>query len=214
MAHRIVGDHRTDRSAFHRSTMRKALLRGALDFAGTLLGCPLSHEFRDTRGFAAMVLVGHAGSFDRQSRAFNSGWHPPNRCSGEFLICQILHVTTAAVLHGEHTAYILVEGVEKPTDKRSASLLYCRVANTDFPKPRRTSPHPLRAPGPAATSTEVAVPVLRARTGLSQQDPIPRQGAPRRGPRPRADVLPRGTAHGRAYTLAVRHCVDRKVTLN
>ncbi len=55
-----------------------------------------------------------------------------SRRSGAFLI---LHVTAAAVLHGEHTAYILVEGVEKPTDKRSASLLYYRAGDPDSPEP-------------------------------------------------------------------------------
>jgi hypothetical protein len=33
------------------------------------------------------------------------------------------HLTIAVVLRGGHAAYILVESVEKPTDKSSASLL-------------------------------------------------------------------------------------------
>jgi hypothetical protein len=39
--------------------------------------------------------------------------------------------------------------------------------------PRRISHTPPRAWGRAATSTEVSVPVLRAGTALSQQDPNP-----------------------------------------
>jgi hypothetical protein len=156
-------------------------------------------------GMPAVSIGGHVRSIAVGTRAQPPQWRVPH--------LQILHITTAAVLHGEHTVYILVEGVEKPTDKRSASLLYSGVVDPDSPERRRTSPHPLRAPGPAATSTEGPVPVLRA-TDFRNKTPIPRQGAPQRGPRPRADVLPRGTARGKDYALAVRHRVDRKVTLN
>src|SRR5262249_30009975 len=76
------------------------------------------------------------------------------------------------VLQGGHAVSILVERVENPTDNRSASLLCCRVADADSSEtisprwPRRTSPHtPLRAPGPAATSTELTGPAAEGGTG-------------------------------------------------
>jgi hypothetical protein len=99
------------------------------------------------------------------------------------------------VLRRGHGVYILIESVEKPTDNSVASLFCCRVADADSSKrsarrcPRRISPHPSSAWGPRLLRRKYPVPVLRAGTGLSQQDPIPRQGAPRRGPRSRADVL-------------------------
>jgi hypothetical protein len=79
--------------------------------------------------------------------------------------------------------------------------------------PRRISPHPSTRLGPRLLRRKYPVPVLRAGTGLSQQDPIPRQGAPQRGPKSRADVLPRGTARGKDYAWPMRHSVGRKVAL-
>jgi hypothetical protein len=108
------------------------------------------------------------------------------------------------VLRRGHAAYILVEAVEKPTDNGSASLLCCRVADVGSPEtispalPPGAFPHnPPRAWGPRLLRRKYPIPVLRARTGLRNKTPIPRQGAPRRGSRSRADVLPRGTARGR-----------------
>ena len=52
------------------------------------------------------------------------------------------------MLQDGHAVYILVEPVEKATDKRSASLLCCRVADAGSSETispslaRRTSPHP------------------------------------------------------------------------
>jgi hypothetical protein len=103
------------------------------------------------------------------------------------------------VLHRGHAAYILVESVEKPTDSGSASLLCWRAVELILLEPAPALPlahfpTPLHAPGAAATSTEVPGPRAEGRDRtFATKTPIPRQGAPRRGPRSRAGVQPRGT---------------------
>jgi hypothetical protein len=83
------------------------------------------------------------------------------------------------VLQDGHAVYILVEPVEKATDKRSAPLLCCRVADAGSsetispPLARGTSPPPLRAPGPAATSTEVPGPHAEGRDRTFPARPHP-----------------------------------------
>jgi hypothetical protein len=124
------------------------------------------------------------------------------------------------VLQDGHAVYILVEPVEKATDKRSAPLLCCRVADAGSsetispPLARRSSPPPSVRLGLRLLRRKYPVPMLRAGTGLSQQDPIPRHGAPQRGPRSRADVLPRGTARSDDYAWPIRHSVDQKAAPN
>src|SRR5260370_30949470 len=72
------------------------------------------------------------------------------------------------VLRGGHAACILVEGVEKPTDNGSASLLCCRAADADSPKTisprwrRRTSPHPSVRLGPRLLRRKYPGPLLMA----------------------------------------------------
>src|SRR5258708_38435590 len=87
------------------------------------------------------------------------------------------------VLQGGYATCILVESVEKPTDNRSASLLCCRVADADSPEtislalaPAHFPTHPLHAPGPAATSTEIPDPVLRAGPDVETRPQSPSGG--------------------------------------
>ncbi len=81
--------------------------------------------------------------------------------------------------------------------------------------PRRTSPTPLRAPGPAATSTDSPVPLLR--TGLDVET---RPKSPSGGIRAKEIKVACGmcsrrkTARGRYYARRIRHSEDRKVALN
>jgi hypothetical protein len=72
------------------------------------------------------------------------------------------------VLQGGHAFSILVAGVEKPTDNGSAQsfchrtwlmLILQQISPALAPA---HFPTPLRAPGPAATSTDSPVPLLRA----------------------------------------------------
>jgi len=127
------------------------------------------------------------------------------------------------VLPGGHAACILVERVEKPTDKRPAqSFYYPKWLNVILRKrsARRWPPAhfpipPPRAWGPAATSTELTGPVAEGGTGSSKQDLNPPQGAyTRRGPRSRAEYPNHVEPHERYYAQPIRHSVDRKVALN
>ncbi len=100
-----------------------------------------------------------------------------------------VHAVSAGktVLQDGHAVNILIEPVENATDKRSAPLLCCRVADagsseTISPRWPGALPHPPSVRlGLRLLRRKYPVPMLRAGTGLSQQDAIPRQGAPQKG---------------------------------
>src|SRR5258708_6338502 len=76
-------------------------------------------------------------------------------------------------------------------------------------------PTPLRAPGPAATSTEIPGPLAEGGTGRRDKTPIPRLGGTREGDRGRVRMSsPRRTARGRYHARRIRHSVGRKMALN
>jgi hypothetical protein len=125
------------------------------------------------------------------------------------------------VLQGGHAFSILVVRVEKPTDNSLAQSFCHRtwlmlilqeispaLAPAHFPTP-------LRAPGPAATSTELTGPVAEGGTGRRNKTQIPLRGHTREGDKGRARMSsPRRTARGRNYARPIRHSEDRKVALN
>jgi hypothetical protein len=76
-------------------------------------------------------------------------------------------------------------------------------------------PTPLRAPGPAATSTESPVPLLRAGPDVETRPKSPSGGIRAKGTKVACGMSsPRRTARRRYYARPIRHSVDRKVALN
>jgi hypothetical protein len=81
--------------------------------------------------------------------------------------------------------------------------------------PRRTSPTPLRAPGPAATSTDSLAPLLRTGPDVETRPKSPSGGIRAKEIKVACGMYsPRKTARGRYYAWPIRHSEDRKVALN
>jgi hypothetical protein len=82
-------------------------------------------------------------------------------------------------------------------------------------RPRRTSPIPLRAPGPAATSTDSPVPLLRAGPDVETRPKSLSGGIRAKGTKVACGMSsPRRTARRRYYARPIRHSVGRKMALN
>jgi hypothetical protein len=76
-------------------------------------------------------------------------------------------------------------------------------------------PHtPLRAPGPAATATEVPGPHAEGRDRTFPTRPHPPTRGTTKGTGVASGSLPRGTARSKDYAWPIRHSVGRKAALN
>jgi hypothetical protein len=109
------------------------------------------------------------------------------------------------VLQRGHADCILVKYVEKPTDNGPVCLLCYDVADADSLAgvrhrwPRRISRPPSTRLGPAAISTEVPGPVLRAGPDVDTKTQAPK-GITRRGLRSRAGRHHRVEPHAEVIT--------------